>query len=323
MRIVVIGSHGLIGHNVVVELCHRGHEVVAIDKSFFGSWPEGWKRTAALQRHEEVAAAASEALEFNPVADFEKLGTVFQDGVDCLVNIGGESLASEFRDPASYALAEMAPLNQLLVGKTIQHSARYIYISSSMVYGNFSEDPIREHARLDPLDPYGALKLGCEAFVRAAGFQHPGFDYAVLRPSAVYGAHDVNERVLVRWAHLAAKNTPIVIDNPSSRLDFTHVEDLARMIAVVADFDGLVRDTYNVSNGNAVELGDAFKALQSLVPGAVASRGEEGDQDVKRPIRGTLSPQKYQRKFGVHHARGLRDGLADVLEKSVRFGFFH
>ena len=101
-----------------------------------------------------------------------------------------------------------------------------IYLSSSMVYGDFESDYVSEESPCKPLGIYGALKYSGEKLVIAYN-QVFNLPYTIIRPSAVYGELDVGRRVGQIFIENAMHGLPLLIEGDGSdRLDFTYVQDL-------------------------------------------------------------------------------------------------
>lgn len=320
MKVVVVGALGLIGSSTVKCLASLGHEVVAIDSQVGSVWTHGWKKKAESLRLSLIEYHAEETHRFDPGVNQESLVRLLDRfSPHAIINVGGNSLASEFAARSSLVHETMTKLNHVLAVTAEQRSVRYVYISSSMVYGDFVTDPQPEDARLHPKDPYGALKAGCEYVVNAVGSQNPDFDFAILRPSAVYGHLDTNERVLVKVLHQLAEGEPVYIRDIKERLDFTYVDDLASMICRVSVDEGAIRDTFNVTNGQASTLEDALAAFQRILGMTISLAGAE-PQDVSRPKRGSLSMSKFDARFGPHPMRSIDAGIASLVEDSQKEG---
>ena len=107
-------------------------------------------------------------------------------------------LEIEEEAPIEKAVVEEIPFIELLASadaskgkKKIRH---LIYISSSMVYGNFDGKEVKEDDKLNPIGIYGTLKLSGELMVKAYN-QVFGMPYTIIRPSALYGERCVSRRV--------------------------------------------------------------------------------------------------------------------------------
>jgi len=115
---------------------------------------------------------------------------------------------------------------------------RFIFTSSSFVYGNFKKPIADEEHPTDPIDVYGGTKLTGEILTRSYSKQH-GFEHVIIRPSAVYGFGDCNRRVTQILIENAMKGKPLILhDGGRSRIDFTYITDRSRRLRPSADDAG-------------------------------------------------------------------------------------
>lgn len=315
MNVVVVGALGLIGSEVVSSLAERGHAVHAVDSQVVPIWKSGWKLKAEAMRIERVNKNSLSLTLLDPgksPEEFEKI--LIDNQIDVLINVGGNSLAAEFSDRRALWAETMSQLNKVCAVLAEGLGVRYVYISSSMVYGDFLSSEQSEDSVTSPRDPYGALKLGCEHLIKAVGEQNKDFDYAILRPSAVYGALDTNERVLTKFLHLCHNKQPLYVRDLKEGLDFTFVEDVAEMISLAAEYGQPIRDTFNVTNGRAETFETIIEFLRWHFDVALAAH--EDSKDILRPKRGTLSMSKFDSRFGPHPSRSVTEGMAAMLRFS-------
>ena len=103
--------------------------------------------------------------------------------------------------------------------------SRFLYFSSSMVYGDFNRRQISETAQLNPKEIYGTMKLAGEIITKGlCNFYN--IPYTIIRPSAVYGPTDMNHRVTQIFLQKAIKGEKLVVEGKDEKLDFTFIEDL-------------------------------------------------------------------------------------------------
>jgi nucleoside-diphosphate-sugar epimerase len=174
-----------------------------------------------------------------------------------------------------------------------------------MVYGDFSAEPQPEDGPLRPVEPYGRLKLAAELTLAALA-PAAGVPLVVVRPSAVYGPGDANGRVVQRAVEAAADGARFVLTAPpGTRLDFTHVEDVAAGLHAAALADEAPGRTYNLTAGAAHPLARVLDACPGLV-------WETGPRDpFRRPQRGTLDTRRARTDLGWAPARSLSEGVRD------------
>jgi nucleoside-diphosphate-sugar epimerase len=161
-----------------------------------------------------------------------------------------------------------------------------------MVYGDFKDD-VKEDYNCRPQGQYGILKLAGEWLVKdyaRRGF----FDYTIIRPSAVYGPLDVEDRVISKFMIAAMRGGTLKVNGSGETLDFTYVDDAADGI-VAATLSDLSRNkTYNITKSHSTSLLDAAKlAVKIAGKGSIEERG----RDLDFPSRGALNIDAARKDF--------------------------
>ena len=98
--------------------------------------------------------------------------------------------------------------------------SRFVYLSSSMVYGDFKKNKVSENEILKPKEIYGTMKLAGEIVTKGL-CNYYNIPYTIIRPSAVYGPTDMNNRVSQIFINKAIKGEMIKIQGKNEKLDFT------------------------------------------------------------------------------------------------------
>ena len=164
-----------------------------------------------------------------------------------------------------------------------------IYLSSSMVYGNFEDLEVNEDTNCNPIGIYGNLKLGGEMMIRA---YNQAFDlpYTIIRPSALYGERCVSRRVGQIFIENAIQNQTIRVNGDGEdKLDFTYIKDLIEGISICCTNEKAINEIFNITYGNARKINDLLSILKNEFPNINV---EYKDREKLMPIRGTLSVKK-------------------------------
>lgn len=197
-------------------------------------------------------------------------------------------------------------INLLEAMRDLRGVRRFVYASSSMVYGDFEYTPADENHPKRPKSIYGGAKLCGEIMVETFARRF-GLEYTIVRPTAVYGPTDVNRRVSQIFVENALLGQPLVLEGGADvELDFTYVEDAAEGILRATFEPGGKNETFNISRGETRTLGQFAQILSSLVPGVQVVTQP---RDVTRPKRGALDIRKAQRLLGYAPRYRLDDGL--------------
>ncbi|WP_291499421.1 NAD-dependent epimerase/dehydratase family protein [Desulfocurvus sp.] len=188
---------------------------------------------------------------------------------------------------------------------------RFVYASSSMVYGDFKADVAEEDSHPTyPKEPYGTMKLAGENVTRGLTNFY-GLEHAIVRPSAVYGPTDMNRRVSQIYVEKALRGEVLKVFGEDEKLDFTYVKDIANGFILAATHPGGANQTFNITTGKAQRLLDYVLELKNLFPDL---RYEVVPRDAFRPKRGTLSIDKARRLMGYEPAYDLARGVAEYVD---------
>ncbi len=184
---------------------------------------------------------------------------------------------------------------------------RFLYISSSMIYGDFQTFPCPEIHPKTPKDIYGGTKYAGEVLVETFGRRY-GIDYTIVRPSAVYGPTDVNKRVSQIFIENAFLNKPITLFNDGKPvLDFTFVEDVADGIILALLSEKSKNEAFNITYGVGYTLLEFAESLQRYFP--TLEIVKKSKMDVFRPKRGALDITKAKKLLGYNPKFNLDDGV--------------
>ncbi len=192
---------------------------------------------------------------------------------------------------------------------------RFVYISSSMVYGNFKKKTASENDICEPIELYGTMKLSGEVITKGLCkfFKIP---FSIIRPSAVYGPTDMNNRVSQIFIEKALEGKNIKIQGVKESLDFTYVDDLVNGIILSATKDKGLNQIFNITRGKAEKLITFVKILSKYIGNI---KFHVTDRDSFRPKRGTLSVKKAKNLLGFKSKFSLEDGLKNYLDFLDKF----
>ena len=186
---------------------------------------------------------------------------------------------------------------------------RFVYISSSMVYGDFKKNKVSETDKLSPKEIYGTMKLSGEIITRGL-CKFYNIPFTIIRPSAVYGPTDMNNRVSQIFIERAQKGQTIKIQGKDEKLDFTFVEDLANGCILAATKKNGVNETFNITYGKA---GTLYKFVMILSKHFKKLKYKIEKRDSFRPKRGTLSINKAKRLLNYKPIYNLEKGIKKYL----------
>jgi UDP-glucuronate 4-epimerase len=220
MRILVTGGLGFIGSRLCATLLDEGFAVRCVDEL---SGP------AAHPRHVR--------------------------GMDAVIHLAALPGVRTRHTPAALH-ATNVELTDRLAAAAAGQRARFVFVSSSSVYGHAGLLPTPEHSPLSPLNPYAASKAAAEAAVLARGG-----DPVIVRPFTVYGPGQRPDMAFARWIAAIEAGEPVPWHAaPGTARDFTYVDDaVAGLIAALRHGRG--GEAYNISGWRSVDLRDALGLL--------------------------------------------------------------
>ena len=195
---------------------------------------------------------------------------------------------------------------------------RFIYISSSMVYGHFPKDSNGniispdEEAPCNPIDIYGTFKLCCEHLIEA--FHHrKNLPFVIIRPTAVYGSNDCNFRVSELFIANALMNRPILLDNGGLHLlDFTFIDDIVNGIYLTIENKNALNQKFNISYGQGVSIKYLAELIQKELPETKINNSECRPF---RPNRGALDISKAKKLLNFSPQYSLENGIKLYIEQ--------
>jgi UDP-glucuronate 4-epimerase len=258
-RILVTGAAGFIGSSLVDKLLAEGREVVGYD-SFDPYYPEE-------QKHRNLASAMAQPgfeLVRGDIRDVKTVEQVFEhgrfDGVVHLAALAG--VRPSLQRPADYADVNVNGTTVLLEAATRNGNPRFVFASSSSVYGEREDGPFRESDPVErPISPYAATKRAGELMAHTFHHAH-GLSVTCARIFTAYGPRQRPDLAIRKFAELmlAGELLPVYGDGSALR-DFTFIGDLVEGLVRALDTDLGFR-ILNLGAGRSVVLRDVIHELE-------------------------------------------------------------
>ena len=285
MKFLVTGGLGLIGHNVVQRLQAKEHEVVIVDtKTTYGIIPQSEIDYLVSERIKKIDPA-TKIYPYDITNESDMDFVMAEHKPDVVIHMASFPRQKVVNaNPAWGARVMMEGLINICESAKTHGVGRVVYISSSMVYGDF-EDQVLEGNDCNPIGQYGIMKLAGEDLVKDY-HRRGAFDYAILRPSAVYGPLDVEDRVVAKFMLAAMRGETLRVNGASETLDFTYVDDAADGIVAASTRIMSRNNTYNITKSHSVSLLEAAEMIVKIVGKGTI---EVKDKDADFPSRGALN----------------------------------
>jgi UDP-glucuronate 4-epimerase len=259
MRAIVTGGAGFIGSHLVDRLLDDGAEVIVVDNfdPFYARAIKEANLAVALRR----PRCRLVELDIRDAAGAKAL--MNQVRPDAIVHLAARAgVRPSIEDPALYAdVNVLGTVHWLEAASRLEPRPRFVYASSSSVYGDRPDAPFRETDSVDlPISPYAATKKACELL--AFTFHHlHGLPVTGLRFFTAYGPRNRPDLAIAKFARLIDRGEPVpMFGDGTTRRDYTFVGDIV---------DGIIRAVdqctghhlYNLGNSHPIVLADLVDAI--------------------------------------------------------------
>lgn len=267
---LVTGGAGFIGSELVRQLHARGDRVLIVDNLV-----NGRREHVADVLGDRVVLREADVRDIDALrAILPKVGVVFH--LACL------GVRHSIHSPHENHEVNADATLRLLEACREAGVPRFVYVSSSEVYGTARWVPMTEEHPTLPYTVYGASKLAGECYARAY-FRTYGFPTVVVRPFNTYGPRGHHEgdsgEVIPKFLLRALAGRPLIVFGDGSQTrDFTFVSDTVAGILLAGESDATVGETINLGSGREISINDLARTV-----GAVTARTVTVEHDAPRP----------------------------------------
>jgi len=304
MKALVTGCAGFIGSHLVDRLLELGYEVIGIDcfTSYYPKWIKEKNIENAL-KNDKFKLIKKNILDIdieNLRKIVSKVDYIFHEAAQAGVR---KSWGEDFK---IYVDNNILATQRLLEACKDVKIKKFVFASSSSVYGNVDKLPMREDFYPRPISPYGASKLTCEnlCYLYWRNFKIPTIS---LRYFTVYGERQRPDMAFHRFIRAIINNKIITIygDGNQTR-DFTYIKDVidATITSAECDING---EVINIGGGSATSINKVLKILEEIMNKDIKInyiQSQKGD------IRHTYADISKARKIlGFKPKTKLKDGL--------------
>ena len=317
VKVLITGGAGFIGSHICKELIQRGHTPIILDG--FIRYISPLKDNINISFKERFEGILDKIIIERGFTDnYETvLEVILRHKPEYIIHLAALPLAKlpninvkEAQDGTITSTANILSIINKVKSITQFDFKRFLYTSSSMVYGNFSSQTAVESDPKNPMDIYGTLKLAGENVTRGLSKAF-NIDYTIIRPSAVYGPLDSNRRVSQIFVENALFGKDIKVYGEDEKLDFSYVKDVAIGFIQALFHENGANETFNITSGKARSLLEFANILKESFPEVTISIVE---RDAQRPKRGTLDISKAQRLIEFQPKYSLREGITEYIE---------
>ncbi|MGB9690794.1 MAG: NAD-dependent epimerase/dehydratase family protein [Candidatus Sumerlaeaceae bacterium] len=279
MRYVVTGVAGFIGSSLAQTLLERGHEVIGID-CFIPYYPREIKtwnldqlRSFEKFRFIETEVGELFSLPAKAAELLEGVAAVFHLAAQAGVRA---SWGSYFE---TYTTCNVLATQKLLEACKGRDDVRFVYASSSSVYGETQKFPMQETDLPQPVSPYGVTKLAAEHLVRLYTHNY-GLPTVSLRYFTVYGPRQRPDMAFHRLLKSALTGKEFILFGSGEQTrDFTYISDIVEANILAANH-GKAGAVYNIGGGSRLSMNQVIELVEKVTgrrPNVTQAGREKGD----------------------------------------------
>lgn len=319
-KILILGGCGFIGHNLARELS-KNFQVSIVDSLQINNLYSLENNKDNLPNPELSKIIIQDRLK---IIKDNKLNFVIQDlrdyhatcrlfneiKPDIVVHLAAVSHANRSnKDPHTTFDHSLRTLENAL-DNSKKKVEKFIYFSSSMVYGNFKGDEVDENSNCDPLGIYAALKFSGEKIVKSYG-QAFDLNYTIVRPSALYGERCISRRVGQIFIENALNKKEITVDGDGEeKLDFTYIKDLVDGVKKIIESKKSDKEIFNITYGSSRKINEMIEILKQSFENLDVKYKK---RDKLMPLRGTLNIDKAKDLLNYQPSWSLEKGYPNYI----------
>ncbi|MHC5075949.1 MAG: GDP-mannose 4,6-dehydratase [Planctomycetota bacterium] len=261
MKILITGAAGFIGSHLTERLLNDGHTVVGID-NFDDFYDPNIKRSNIAASLENKNFKLIEA----DTRDGEICDQLITNDIEVIVHLAAKAgVRPSIEQPVLYADVNINGTLVLLEAARKQNTKKFIFASSSSVYGKNKKIPFSENDPVDhPISPYAATKKACELICHTYHHLY-GINITSLRYFTVYGPRQRPDLAIHKFTALIEKGKSIPIyGNGSMMRDFTYIDDIIDgTVAAIDQCEGY--HLYNLGESRTISVNDLVNELEIVL----------------------------------------------------------
>jgi UDP-glucuronate 4-epimerase len=307
--ILVTGGAGFIGSHLCEYLLAHGHKMIVLDdlNNFYDV-------ELKLRNLEAVRLAGPIAFHQVDIRDSAQVFQIFEKyQPQTVIHLAARAgVRPSLEDPLLYGEVNIQGTLILLEAARRSNVRKFIFASSSSIYGMANRVPFREDDCVnEPISPYAATKIAGEKFCYTYSHLY-GIQTVCLRFFTVYGPRQRPDLAICRFSRMIREGLPIpVFGDGSSGRDYTYVGDIVQGISSAVDYS-CDFDTFNLGNSHPVTLDEMIETVQQAL-GVRANIERHPQQPGDVPIT-FADISKAGRLLGYSPRVPFREGIRRFVE---------
>jgi UDP-glucuronate 4-epimerase len=262
-RFLVTGGAGFIGSNLVDRLLANNPGRLVVIDNFDEFYNPQFKR-ANIANH--INHPDYRLVEVD-IRNYNALKQLFaEEVIDTIIHLAAKAgVRPSINDPRTYQDVNVAGTLNLLDLAQRNGIKKFIFGSSSSVYGPTATAPFKEDAPLAPISPYAATKAAGELLAHTSSYLY-GMQIVCLRFFTVYGPRQRPDLAIHKFARLIMSKRPIpVFGDGASERDFTYIDDILQGVMAAIDYDATPFEIINLGESQTVTISRMIELLESAL----------------------------------------------------------
>lgn len=304
-KCLITGVAGFIGSHLAEKLTAEGFEVIGIDSfSNFYSRALKERNLKSLKNTPRFTLIEGDLVELDLMSILQGVKFIFHEAAQAGV------MSSWGKNFDIYLKDNLKATQELLEALKETQVERFIFASSSSVYGNTSQMPLQEESRLSPFSPYGVTKLAAEnlALLYWRNYKIP---VVGLRYFTIYGPRQRPDMAFHKFIKAALKNEEALIygDGTQTR-DFTFVQDIVE--ATYRAAEAKTGEIYNIAGGSRISIIEALRLIEKIAATKIKVNYKEKQAgDVAHTF---VDTSKAESQLGFKPKIKLEQGLKEEID---------
>jgi UDP-glucuronate 4-epimerase len=308
MRILVTGGAGFIGSHLVEKLLAAGHEVAILDD--FNDFYD-----PQIKRANTAGFAKDASTHHLDLRDGAAVRNLFHhEKFDTIAHLAARAgVRPSIQHPQLYYDTNVGGTLHLLDAACVTGVERFIFASSSSVYGNSKTVPFSEDQHLtQTLSPYAATKIAAE-FLCSTYSHLFRMRVVALRYFTVYGPRQRPDLAIHQFTRRIYAGQPIEqFGDGTTRRDYTYIDDVIQGTMAALKYEGALFDIFNLGESETIQLKDLIAAIQNAL-GRKAKINWLPEQPGDMPLT-CANISKARKLLGYNPTTRFSDGLPRFIE---------
>jgi UDP-glucuronate 4-epimerase len=262
-RFLVTGGAGFIGSHLVDRLLSSDPAKILVIDNFDDFYHPSFKRENIANHlgHPDYRLVEAD------IRNYAALKQIFsEEPIDIIIHLAAKAgVRPSVSDPRTYQDVNVAGTLNLLDLAQRNGVRKFIFGSSSSVYGPSATPPFKEDAPLSPISPYAATKAAGELFAHTFSHLHE-MNIVCLRFFTVYGPRQRPDLAINKFARLITSKQPIpVYGDGTSERDFTYIDDILQGLMAAIDYDASSFEIINLGESRTITVNHMIELLEQAL----------------------------------------------------------